>query len=151
MNVYTLEEVHTKKQIRQFLDLPRRLYKGDPNWVCPPDVEIEKRFDPASNDLLAHGEAIRWLLRDERGTVVGRLAAFYNPQSAATYEQPTGGCGFFECVDDKAASRVLFDAARDWLRSKGMEAMDGPINFGDRSDFWGVLVEGFTAPLYLNP
>jgi hypothetical protein len=151
MSDYTLEEVRTKKQIREFLDLPKRLYKNDPNWVCPPDAEIEKRFDPARNDLFAEGDAIRWLLRDGRGRVVGRLAAFYNEVSAATYEQLTGGCGFFECVDDKAASSLLFDAAREWLQARGMEAMDGPVNFGDRSDFWGVLVEGFTEPLYLNP
>jgi GNAT superfamily N-acetyltransferase len=151
MSDYTLEEVRTKRQIREFLDLPKRLYRDDPNWICPPDREIEKRFDPARNNLFAGGDAVRWLLRDGRGRVVGRLAAFYNEESAAAYEQPTGGCGFFECLDDRAASRVLFDAARDWLQARGMEAMDGPVNFGDRSDFWGVLVEGFTEPLYLNP
>lgn len=151
MSHYTLEEVRTKKQIRQFLDLPKRLYRDDPNWVCPPDADIEKRFDPTKNELFAKGDAIRWLLRDEQGLVIGRLAAFYNQESAATYEQPTGGCGFFECIDDKAASKTLFDAARTWLAARGMEAMDGPVNFGDRSDFWGVLVEGFTEPLYLNP
>ena len=47
---------------------------------------------------------------------------------------------------------MLFDAARLWLASRGMEAMDGPINFGQRRDWWGLLVEGFEfQPLYKNP
>lgn len=148
---YTLEEIKDKKQVREFLDLPKMIYRNDPNWVCPLDNDIEKRFDPSRNELFEKGEAIRWLLRDDNGAVVGRIGAFYNTDQAASSEQPTGGCGYFECIDDTNASAILFDAAKAWLESKGMEAMDGPINFGDRSDWWGVLVEGFTEPLYRNP
>ena len=51
------------------------------------------------------------------------------------------------CIRDR-----LFDAARMWLASRGMEAMDGPINFGQRRDWWGLLVEGYEfQPLYKNP
>ena len=151
MAKYTLEEVITPRQEKEFLDLPKRMYKGDPNWITPLDSDIKKIFDPARNELFDGGEAVRWLLRDGSGKAVGRIAAFYNRAQAATSEQPTGGCGFFECVDDTEASAMLFDATREWLQSKGMEAMDGPVNFGDRSDWWGVLVEGFTSPLYCNP
>ena len=149
---YKLEEVATKKQVREFLDLPKRLYKNEKNWICPLDNDVEKRFDPARNELFRNGDAVRWLLRDEQGAVVGRIAAFYNKDEVFGHDEVrTAGCGFFECIDDKTASAVLFDAARDWLSERGWEAMDGPINFGDRSDFWGVLVEGFTEPLYCNP
>ncbi len=148
---YSLEQVKNKKQVREFLALPKRLYRNDPNWVCPLDDDIEKRFDPARNELFKEGEAIRWILRNPEGTVIGRIAAFYNREQAAKNEQPTGGCGFFECIDDLRAASALFDASRDWLKERGMEAMDGPVNFGDRSDFWGVLVDGFTQPLYNNP
>ena len=152
MSLYTLEEVKTKKQTKEFLDLPKRLYINDKNWICPLDDDIEKRFDPARNELFGNGAAVRWILRDGRGTVVGRLAAFYNScESFSNDGIRAGGCGFFECIDDPKASAVLFDAARDWLAARGQEAMDGPVNFGDRSDFWGVLVEGFTEPLYCNP
>jgi len=87
------------------------------------------------------------------GEVVGRIAAFYNREMALKdNEQPTGGVGFFECIDDKQVSRMMLDAAREWLASRGMEAMDGPVNFGDRDSWWGLLVEGFEfEPLYLNP
>lgn len=152
MSRYQLEEVRNKKQVREFLDLPKRLYKNEKNWICPLEADIEKRFDPLRNELLRNGDAIRWLLRDEKGAVVGRIAAFYNNGEVFGEEDVrAAGCGFFECIDDKAASTMLFDAARDWLKERGWEAMDGPVNFGDRSDFWGVLVEGFSEPLYCNP
>ena len=65
-----------------------------------------------------------------KGQVIGRIAAFINDRLAKKESQPTGGCGFFECIHDQAAANLLFDNARDWLAARGMEAMDGPINFG---------------------
>ena len=103
--------------------------------------------------MLHDGEAIRWIALDERGRAVGRIAAFYNRELVKASEyQPTGGCGFFESIDDQRVADLLFDAARDWLAARGLEAMDGPINFGDRDSWWGLLVKGFEfTPLYCNP
>ena len=149
---YTLKEVTDKALEREFIDLPKRLYKGNRNWVCPLDNDILAVFDPAKNKLFADGEAIRWTLFDAAGEAVGRIAAFYNREKAMLETQPTGGCGFFECIDDQQAADVMFDAARMWLASRGMEAMDGPINFGNRDSWWGLLVEGHEfQPLYENP
>ncbi len=149
---YTLEEVTSKALEKEFIDLPKRLYRDNRNWVCPFDGDIKNIFDPAKNKKFDDGEAIRWIARDESGRVAGRIAAFYNREDAAIEEQPTGGCGFFEAEDDRQLANLLFDAARDWLRSKGMEAMDGPVNFGSRESWWGLLVEGFEfQPLYENP
>lgn len=152
MEKYTLEVVETRRQRREFLELPRRIYKGNRYWVHPLDDDIEKRFDPKRNELFVGGDAIRWILRDERGEVVGRIAAFYNSELAAMNEQPTGSCGFFEAIDSQQVANILFDAAKLWLEQRGMEAMDGPVNFGDRDEWWGLLVEGFDLqPLYANP
>ena len=149
---YTLQEVTSPQLAREFLNLPKRIYKGNRNWVCPLDEDIEKVFDPARNPLFGDGEAIRWLVRNRKNEVVGRIAAFYNREQAAIEEQPTGGCGFFEAINDQEVADLLFDAARMWLASRGMEAMDGPINFGQRRDWWGLLVEGYEfQPLYANP
>lgn len=54
----------------------------------------------------------------------------------------------FDCINDQMTANFIFDFCREWLRQKGMEAMDGPINFGERDQFWGLLTEGFTRPLY---
>ena len=150
---YHLEEVTTRSQERRWIDFPKQgLYNEYPNWVCPLDTDIEAVFDPKRNELFADGEAIRWVALTVEGTIVGRIAAFYNREKASLEEQPTGGCGFFESIDDQEVANLLFDAAREWLQSKGMEAMDGPINFGQRSDWWGLLIEGYDhEPLYKNP
>ena len=149
---YLLQEVVTPAQEREWIDLPKRLYKGNRYWVCPLDADVREVFDPAQNELFADGEAIRWIVRDARNRTVGRIAAFYNREKAALEEQPTGCCGFFEAIDDQQVADMLFDAARMWLASRGMEAMDGPVNFGQRRDWWGLLVEGFEfQPLYKNP
>ena len=149
---YVLQEVVTPALEREWLDLPKKIYKGNRNWVCPLDTDIRKVFDPARNEQFADGEAVRWVVRNRAGEVVGRIAAFYNREKASLEEQPTGGCGFFESIDDQQVADLMFDASRMWLASRGMEAMDGPINFGQRDAWWGLLVEGYEfQPLYENP
>ncbi|MBO0359491.1 hypothetical protein J0X19_16135 [Hymenobacter sp. BT186] len=144
-----LLEVTTPAQVRHFLDLPSRIYRNHPNWISPLDHEIEVVFDPKKNPNLATGTVIRWILTDAAGETIGRVAAFVNPATAhADTNLPTGGMGFFECIDDQHAADTLFEACRNWLVDRGMQAMDGPINFGERDRFWGLLVSGFTEPNY---
>jgi hypothetical protein len=143
-----IEEVQTRRQAREFIDLPKRIYADDPVWVCPLDQEIESIFDPEKNAYFNHGSVTRFLLREDDGRVLGRIAAFIDENTAYTFDQPTGGCGFFECINDQEAANMLFDAAKEWLTSRKMEAMDGPVNFGETDKYWGLLVEGFTHPSY---
>jgi hypothetical protein len=140
--------VNDSKTRKEFLDVARTLYKNDENWICPLDAEIRAIFDPKKNPFFKHGTAHRWILKDAAGKLIGRVAAFINEKKAFQYEQPTGGMGFFECIDDKAAAFSLFDTAKNWLQAQGMKAMDGPINFGENDSFWGLLIEGFTPPSY---
>jgi hypothetical protein len=145
-------DVNNKKTIKDFLEVPRILYKYDKVWVCPLDREVEARFDTDKNIFLKEGDARRWILLDSTGTkLIGRIAAFYNLKKSQENDQPTGGIGFFECINDHGAARLLFDTAKSWLTSKGMEAMDGPVNLGENDSFWGCLVEGFTHPGYGMP
>lgn len=145
---YTLAEVKDKWSRKEFLLLPVRLYKNEKNWIRPLDQDVEKVFDPKTNKSFRSGECIRWILKNDSGETVGRVAAFYDKKIAKNNEQPTGGMGFFECINDKKAAFVLFDACKEWLAEKGMEAMDGPVNFGDRDRWWGLLVDGFFEPNY---
>lgn len=142
--------------LRDWMRLPWSIYAQDANWIPHLKQDIEKVFDPERNKLFRadkengkHGEAIRWVLYEDSGKAIGRIAAFINPRTAWSERQPTGGMGFFECINDQAAANVLFDAAKAWLAARGMQAMDGPINFGDKNQFWGLLIENFTdAPIY---
>lgn len=141
-----LQEVKTPADIRAFLDMPEEIYKDDPNWIRPLDKDIEEVFDPAKNKFFKQGECCRWLLKNEGNDIIGRIAAFTNKKYKN--EQPTGGLGFFECINDTVAATFMFDHCRKWLQDKGMEAMDGPINFGERDRWWGLQVDGFQEPLY---
>lgn len=143
---FKLTEVTTARHIKQFLELPVTIYKDDPNWIRPLNKDIEDVFDTEKNKFFKQGECKRWLLLNENEEVIGRIAAFTNKKYKQ--EQPTGGIGFFECINDQGAANFMLDHCREWLRSKGMEAMDGPINFGERDRWWGLVVEGYFEPLY---
>lgn len=137
-------EVSSPQHIKKFLMFPVKLYKLEPNWIRPLDKDIESVFDTDKNKTFRHGECIRWILENEAGETIGRIAAFVNQKTVSKgNEQPTGGIGFFECIQDKTAAFILFDQCKKWLQIKGMEAMDGPINFGNRDRWWGLLIEGF--------
>ncbi len=115
------------------------------NYIMPLDKDIEDVFDSRANPAFKEGECIRWLLSGD-GETIGRIAAFYTKIPASGLV--TGACGFFECIDDAEAARILFDAAKQWLISKNCSYMDGPVNFGERDSFWGLMVEGFASPSY---
>jgi hypothetical protein len=144
----TIHEVNDPRTSREFLEVARKIYKNDKSWVCPLDKDINAVFDPKKNSFHTHGDCIRWILRSDEGELIGRIAAFINEKKAYQNDQPTGGIGFFECINDTEAATLLFDTAREWLTARGMKAMDGPINFGENDSFWGLLIEGFTTPSY---
>jgi GNAT superfamily N-acetyltransferase len=118
-------EVLTNRQRKEFLDFPKRLYKKDPFWIAPLDSSIEALFNPEKNHSFEHGIAIRWILRDDTGKTIGRVAGFIDRIRSGANSQPTGGLGFFEVVEDKEAAFVLFNTAKDWLAANGIQAMDG--------------------------
>ena len=136
-------EVKTKQDKKEFINFPKELYKGDRNWICQLDSGIDSVFDPAKNHTFVHGEATRWILKDDNGITIGRVAAFIDRIRSAANNQPTGGVGFFEVIENREVAFTLFNTAREWLSVRGMEAMDGPINFGENDNNWGLLVEGY--------
>jgi hypothetical protein len=141
-----MHEVKTEVDKLAFIQVANEIYKNDPNWIRPLDKDINEVFDQKKNKFFKRGECTRWLLANDKGKYIGRIAAFVNRQYKQ--EQPTGGVGFFECVDDQQCADFMFDHCREWLKERGMEAMDGPINFGERERWWGLVIEGFYAPLY---
>jgi hypothetical protein len=136
--------VSTKKEHLQWMEVPRLVYQEDKNWIPHLRQDIEKIFDPERNKFYREGKAERWIVKKD-GLTVGRIAAFHWKKYSAGNDQPTGGIGFFEVVNDADAGHLLLQTACDWLKSEGMEAADGPINFGEKDAFWGLLVENFTS------
>jgi hypothetical protein len=142
-------EVNNAATAKAFLALPVKLYAGNANWVRPLDKDINDVFNPAKNKAFRFGKCIRWLLQNEKGEWIGRVAAFTNSKYKNKGDEvPVGGMGFFECIDNQRAANLLFDTAKNWLTQQGMEAMDGPINFGERDKWWGLVTMGYSPPLY---
>ncbi len=138
--------VENRQTERAFMDLPGKLYRTDPNFVMPFRSEVKKAFDRQVNPYFSHGDAIRWIALNDLGEVVGRIAAFYDRDKDEADYVKSGGCGFFECINDSQVAFSLFDTAKSWLAQNGYEAMTGPINFGENDTNWGCLVHGFIPP-----
>ncbi|PWT77076.1 MAG: hypothetical protein C5B59_04995 [Bacteroidetes bacterium] len=144
-----LVPVTDKQREQEFIQVNIELHRKVPNYIRPLDKDIIEIFDPKQNKAFRHGECIRWILKDEDGKLCGRIAAFVNKKYKNKGDDvPTGGIGFFDCINDQAAADMLFDTAKHWLIQHGMQAMDGPINFGERERWWGLVTTGFHEPMY---
>jgi len=141
----TVEKVHTESQKKEFLEFPVRLYQHNDHYIRPLDQDLESIFSPEKNKFHKDGECERFLFKNAKNETIGKVAVFINK----TYQQqqPTGGIGFFDCINDQETANFIFDHCKNWLQERGMEAMDGPINFGERDKFWGLVIEGFLEPL----
>jgi len=141
--------VNDKSTHQLFMKLPLVIYKNDKKWIRPLDKDVEEVFDAKKNKAFRFGKIQRWILKNEEGESIGRIAAFVNKKYKNKGDEgAAGGMGFFECINNQEAADLLFNNAKHWLINEGMETMDGPINFGERDKWWGLVTEGFIEPLY---
>ena len=140
MNISTIS---SKNDIKEFHEIPYIIYKNNKNWIPHIKQEVETIFNPKKNKFHSHGEIERFILKNDNNDLIGRIAVFIDNRKLEQQPQPTGGLGFFECIDDQKAADILFNTSIKWLKERGMEAVDGPINFGERNKYWGLLIEGF--------
>lgn len=143
MGALTIEGVADRRGLRAFIRFPENLYRADPQWV-PPLRRQERARLTASNPLFAHGEARLFLARRD-GEIVGRVAVILERRHLERWRDGAGFFGFFEAVADEEVAAVLFDAARAWLRARGLTVMRGPVN-PSAHDECGLLTEGFDRP-----
>ncbi len=142
-----LTEVTNRSLANQFIEVNVLINRNDANYIRPLDKDIDGIFDPRNNKALRHAEITRWILTNDQGDLIGRIAAFVNKKYKNKGDEgPVGGIGFFDCIQNQEAAEMLFDVAKHWLMQRGMTAMDGPINCGERDRWWGLLVEGFIPP-----
>jgi hypothetical protein len=138
-----VKEVISFSDQRQFIDFPKKLYKNDTEWISHLDQDIEDVFDSSRNKNFFLGSAMRFLVWENQ-EVVGKIAVFYKDEDGFK----KGGIGFFDSINDQKVANLLFDTAKNWLITQGCLGMDGPINFGEKDKYWGLLVEGFKNPSY---
>jgi GNAT superfamily N-acetyltransferase len=145
-----VRRVDSRRDLRAFIDLPFRLYAGEPNWVAPLKFERRQFLDRGRNPFFEHGRAEYYLaVRD--GRPVGRITAQVDDNFQRFQDNRWGQFGFFEAEQDPDAVAALLDTAETWLRGHGCDRMVGPSDF-TTNDECGVLLEGHErTPLILSP
>ena len=140
-----LKAVETAADRARFVELPYRLYAGDPHFVPPLRSEARGLIDGIkTNPWFEHASAKLWLVERD-GAVVGRISAQVDSLVRDHIAPDLGHWGMFECIDDAGVATLLLDTAEAWLRSQGMARAQGPFSLS----IWdepGLLVEGFDRP-----
>lgn len=149
-----IQAVQTPADQELFLDIPTRIYAGDPNWVSPLRNDVAKQFLP-SNPFFQYGQLQPFIAYpvDSSAQVpaqqpLGRVVAAVNHRLIEKENKPVGLFGFFECIPDIAVAQALLEAACQWLREQGMAEVRGPINLSTHNDCL-FLVDGFDSPPFV--
>jgi GNAT superfamily N-acetyltransferase len=144
-----IQPVVTRRDLKRFVTFPWRIYRNDPNWVPPLIAGQLDKLTPGRNPFWDHAERALWLVLDA-GRPAGTIAAILDHAGNRALGQTAGSFGFFECMNDPAAARLLFDTAADWLAERGMTAIRGPYSPGG-NDEPGLLVTGYdTRPALME-
>ncbi len=140
----------TKRDRKEFLALPYRLYRDHPTWVAPLRMADAATMNRAKNPFFEHAEVMHFLAR-RGGRVVGRVAAIENRLHNEFHGDKLGFFGWFDVEPDPEAARALIGAASAWCAARGLVAMRGPVNYST-NDVCGALVEGFEhRPMLMMP
>lgn len=134
-------EVKTKKQLRDFILFPFKLYKECPYWVPPLIMDDLNTLNRKKNPAFEYCDAKYWLAYKD-GKLVGRIAGIQNHAYVKKWGNKYTRFGWVDFIDDFEVSSALFKAVEDYARENGMEAVHGPLGFCDL-DHQGLLVDGF--------
>ena len=144
MENISIVPVRSKKDEKKFIRFLWDIYRNDPQWVPPLMMDREKLIDRKKNPFYAHSD-MELFLAERGGKIVGRIGAIVNHHHNKEHQDKVGFFGFFESINDQSVANALFDAAKNYLQSKGMTAMRGPAN-PSVNDEYGLLVDGFDRP-----
>ncbi|MBL8675100.1 MAG: dATP pyrophosphohydrolase [Rhodospirillales bacterium] len=133
--------VESRADWRDFIALPKRLYKGHAGYVAHLDIERRDTFSPSKNPYFSHARARFWLARRD-GRVVGRISAQIDQAYLDRYADSTGHFGCLDAEDDPEVYAALLDAAETWLRGEGMVRATGPFSLSINEEV-GLMIEGF--------
>jgi GNAT superfamily N-acetyltransferase len=139
-----IQRVETRSQQQRFIRLPWRIYRDDPCWM-PPLIMSQKELLGFRKHPFYERSKSQSFLATRGGRDVGRITAIVNQGHIERYQEQRGFFGFFECDEDVAASRALFQAAGDWLHAQGMTCIRGPANPTLNYEC-GLLIDGFDTP-----
>src|ERR1700737_4842836 len=139
-----IQPADTSRRIRDFLRVPHIVFKDDPQWVPPLDLERKLHISTAHNPYFQHAEAKLWVAYRD-GAPIGRISAQIDRLHLDRYADAAGHFGFLDGVDDASVFQRLLTTAEQWLISNNIIRALGPTSFS----MWhetGLLVDGFDRP-----
>ena len=138
-----IQEISTKKELKQFVKFPFSLYKGNKYWVPPIISEEVESFDKLKNPVFEHADA-RFFLALKDGEIVGRVAAIVNRLEINVQKVSRMRFGWMDFIDDLEVSKALLNKVEEIGIHENLEFMEGPLGFSNL-DKVGVLTEGFDS------
>jgi GNAT superfamily N-acetyltransferase len=132
------------EDIQDFIQAGKEVFRFDPTWVAPLDFELKERLSPKKNPLFQRAEVALFTAR-KAGRLVGRCSATVDREHLRLHKDDAGFFGFFDTIEDEEVARALMEKAAEWLRSRGMKRMMGPISLYFNDEV-GCLIEGFDTP-----
>lgn len=145
MEMIEIFEINSKKGMQQFIEFPRKLYSGEPNYIAELNLTLKSKLS-RQNPFLKHSDIALFMARDiKTNQILGRIAAIHNKAHIKKYNDNTGFFGFFDAVNSTEVSDQLFNKAGNWLIERGLTDLIGPTN-PTTNDSSGVLVNGFDYP-----
>ena len=138
----TVKIAQTKRQMDDFVKLPRKIYQGNPYYVPDTEADVRRWFDPKHNPGLQHSEVLPFVAYSEEGEPVGRIVGIINHKANQIWKGSCVRFGWIEFIDDPDVSFALLKAVEDWGRGKGMDSIQGPLGISD-FDKEGMLISDF--------
>ena len=139
-----IDRVQTRQDIEDFVRFPFELYRDDPYWVPFLLSEQRKFLDPKQNPFYDHAEVALWLAR-RNGQVVGTISSHIDHLHNEVHDEKIGMFGLFETINDYSVAQALLATAKEWVCTKGMSALRGPLSFSQNHEC-GLLIDGFEGP-----
>lgn len=143
--MYRIYPVITKQERKAFINFPHDLYQGDPNYVPELYLNISEVLSEKKNPFFKHSKADLFVAKDEKGTIVGRIAAILDNNYNAYHDSNVGFFGFFDVIEDYGVAKLLLDHTAQWVKNQKADRILGPTNF-TTNDTAGVLVDGYDTP-----
>ena len=142
--------VRTDAEKKEFILFQYEIYRGNPHFVPPLLMDRENFLNQKKNPWFEFGRCELFLAR-RGGKVVGRIAGVDDPRYNEFHSTKVGWFGLFECIDDAAVAKALFDAAEGWVRSRGYSEVMGPASFSSNGE-WAFLADAYDrAPALMMP
>lgn len=136
----TVKELHTQKEMKQFVTFPFGLYKDNAYWVPPMINDEVKSFD-RSNKIFETVD-VKFYMAYKDNQPVGRVAAIINWTEVKEMKKAKVRFGWFDFVDDKEVSKALIQKVYAFGKENNLEYMEGPMGFSNM-DKAGMLTQGF--------